>query len=306
MASTTLAESGKLAQDFLVRGIIENIRTTNPFFSLFPFDGIDGNALSYNRENVLGDTQALGVNGTITAKAAATWTQVTDSLTTLIGDAEVNGLIQMTRSGMNDQTVSQINSKAKSLGRLYQNQMINGDGTGDNIDGLLNRLPASQIVTSLTANGDALSFVILDELMDLVKDKDGRCDYIMMPLRTRRAFYALARGAGGAGLVETISLPGGETSPAYNGTPILVNDWIPVNQTKGTGSDLTTIIAGTFDDGSRTHGIAGLTAANAAGIQVVDVGEMEAQDNRIWRIKWYCGLALFSNLGIAYADGITN
>lgn len=306
MASVTLAQSAKLAQDELVAGIIENIVTTNYFFDILPFDGIEGNALAYNREATLGDTEALGVDGTITAKAAATFTQVTDELTTLVGDAEVDALIQATRSGMNDQTGVQIASKAKSVGRLYQNQMINGDGTGANIDGLLNRLPASQVVTSLTANGDALSFAILDELIDLVKDKDGEVDYIMMHARTIRSYKALARGAGGAGLIETITLPTGRQVIGYNGVRIFRNDWLPIDQTKGTGTALTTVIAGTLDDGSRNHGIAGLTAANASGINVIDVGESETKNNRIWRIRWFAGLALFSELGIAYADGITN
>jgi len=304
MASVTLAESAKLSQDFLVRGVIEDIITVNPFFDVFPFDGLNGNALAYDRENTLGDVQTLGVDGTITAKNPATFTKVTTGLTTIIGDAEINGLLQATRSDINDQTLTQIASKAKNVGNTYQSQMIVGDGTGDNIEGLLNLLPADQIVTGLTANGDALTFAILDELLDLVQDKDGNADYIMMHQRSRRAFYALARSAGGAGLIETITLPSGRTSPAYNGVPIFINNYLPINQTKGTGTARTTIIAGTFDDGSRTHGIAGLTATNAAGIQVTDVGEAETKDNRIWRIKWYSGLALFSNRGISYADGI--
>ncbi len=64
--------------------------------------------------------------------------------------------------------------------------------------------------------------------------------------------------------------------------------------------------AGTLDDGSRSHGIAGLTASANAGMQVVDVGEAETKDERIWRVKWYSGLAQFSELGLAAASGITN
>ena len=81
---------------------------------------------------------------------------------------------------------------------------------------------------------------------------------------------------------------------------------MPINQTKGAGSDQTTIFAGNWDDGSRSMGLAGLTAQNAAGVQIVEVGESETKDESITRIKWYCGLALFSELGIACADGITN
>jgi hypothetical protein len=132
MASVTLAESAKLAQDELVAGVIEHIVTVNRMFEMLPFDGIDGNALKYNREAQLGPVATVGVGDTDgvigptasagsnlterqAAKNAATFTEVTASLTTLLGDAEVNGLIQATRSSDgNDQTETQIASKAKS------------------------------------------------------------------------------------------------------------------------------------------------------------------------------------------------
>jgi len=306
MASVTLSESAKLAQDELVAGVIENIITVNPFFDILPFDGIDGNALAYNRENVLGDVQVLGVGGTITAKAAATFTQVTSTLTTIIGDAEVNGLIQATRSGDgNDQQAVQIASKAKSVGRKYQDMLVNGTGSSNEFDGMLNLVVSGQKAATGN-NGKALDFEVLDELLDLVTDKDGEVDYFMMHARTLRSYMALLRGLGGAGINEVVQLPSGREVPGYRGVPIFKNDWLPINQTKGTGSAQTTIMAGTLDDGSRMHGIAGLTAEAAAGIQVVPVGESETKDESITRIKWYSGLALFSEKGLAAADGITN
>ncbi len=306
MASVTLAESAKLAQDELVAGVIENIITVNPFFDVLPFDGIDGNALAYNRENVLGDVQVLGVGGTITAKAAATFTQVTSTLTTIIGDAEVNGLIQATRSGDgNDQQAVQIASKAKSVGRKYQDMLVNGTGSSNEFSGMLNLVSSGQKAATGT-NGGALSFAFMDELLDLVTDKDGDVDYFMMHARTLRSYMALLRALGGASINEVVALPSGREVPGYRGVPIFRNDWLPINQTKGSGSNQTTVFAGTLDDGSRMHGIAGLTAEAAAGIQVVPVGESETKDESITRIKWYCGLALFSEKGLAAADGITN
>lgn len=306
MPSVTLAESAKLAQDELVAGVIENVITVNPFFDILPFDGIEGNALAYNRENVVGDTQVLGVGGTITAKAAATFTQVTSTLTTIIGDAEVNGLIKATRSGDgNDQEAIQIASKAKSVGRRYQDMLVNGTGASDQFAGLLLLCAAGQKAAT-GANGKALDFLVLDELIDLVTDKDGEVDYFMMHSRTIRSYMALLRGLGGASINEVVQLPSGREVPAYRGIPIFRNDWNPINQVKGTGSNQTTIFAGTLDDGTRMHGISGLTALQAAGIQVVPVGESETKDESITRIKWYSGLALFSEKGLAAADGITN
>lgn len=300
MASVTLVESAKLTQDMLLAGVIENVVTTNPLFEILPFMEIEGNALAYNRENALGDVQFLGVGGTITAKAAATFTKVTSSLTTLIGDAEVNGLIEATRSNYTDQKAAQIASKAKSLGRQYQDTMISGDGTSNTFEGLITLCASGQKITGVGAYdlGD------LDALIDKVKDKDGQVDYFMMPARSVRTFFGLLRALGGASINDTLQLPSGRRLPLYRGIPIFTNDWIPVDG--GGGGNETTIFAGTFDDGSGQHGISGMTAAGSAGMRVQEVGASETKDETITRVKMYCGLALFSALGLAALTGVTN
>jgi len=321
MSTVTLADSAKLAQDELLAGVIENVITVNRMFEVLPFEGISGNALAYNRENALGPVATAGIgdsDGTIgsgasgtnsieraAAKDPATFTQVTSTLTTILGDAEVNGLIQATRSDDTDQTATQIASKAKSAGRKYQDMLINGDGTDFTFPGLISLCASGQEVDTGT-NGSALSFEILDELMDLVVDKDGEVDYFTMNARTIRSYNSLLRGLGGASINDVIELPSGKEVSAYRGVPIFRNDYIPLNQTKGTETAATTIFAGTLDDGSRQHGLAGLTAEEAAGMRVVDVGEHQDKDERIWRVKWYSGLALFSEKGLACAPGISN
>lgn len=318
MASVTLAESAKLAQDMLVAGIIEDVITVNQIFEVFPFDGITGNALAYNRENVLGGVGLTGVGtvlgsgdanpltaGSAEAKNAATFTQVTSGLTTIIGDAEVNGLIQATRSSDgNDQTAIQVASKAKSCGRLYQYLMVNGDAnTTNQFDGLLALCAAGQKTTPAT-DGDVLSFAILDELLDLVTAKDGNADYIMMHSRERRAYRALLRTLGGAAIMEVVEMPSGAKVMAYSEVPVFKNDYIPIDDTQGASTDAGSVICGTFDDGSRMQGVAGLTAEEAAGIVVEDVGTSETKDERITRVKWYSGMALFTEKGLAVAPGI--
>ena len=306
MSSVTLAESAKLSQNQLVEGVIENVITVNRFYQLLPFQAIEGNALAYNRENVLGDVQFGGVGSTITAKNPATYTQVTSSLTSILGDAEVNGLIEATRSDKQNQTALQVASKAKSLGRQFQDTMINGDGTSNSFSGLLSLVTGGQSITGAGANGDALSFDLLDQLIDKVTDKDGQVDYLLMNARTLRSYNGLLRALGGASISDVVNLPGGLTVPAYREIPIFRNDYVPTTQTKGATSTCTTVLAGTLDDGSMMHGIAGLTAANASGLQIDPIGSSETQDIRITRLKWYCGLALFSEKGLAALTGITN
>lgn len=305
MASVTLAESAKLEQNMLLAGVIETIVTVDQFFELLPFIDISGNAIAYNRENVAGDVQFATVGTTITAKAAATFTAVTDSLTKIIGDAEVDEFIQATRSNTTDQKAVQIMSKVKSVGRQFSNTLVNGDGTSESFNGLLDLLAAGQTIDA-GDNGAALSFTLLDELLDKVVDKDGVVDYILMNGRTLRSYFVLLRALGGATIGDSITLPSGAVVPAYRGTPIFKNNWVPIDQVQGTESAATTVLAGTLDDGSEKIGISGITAENAAGINIQDIGISATKDESITRIKWYCGLSNFSQLGLAGIIGINN
>lgn len=319
MNSVTLAESAKLALNDLVAGVIENIVTVNQMFEVLPFDGIDGNALAYNRENALGGVITAGVGTDLAtansgeAKRAATFTQVTSTLTKIIGDAEVDNLIQATRSSDgNDQEAVQVASKAKEVGRTYQRLLITGNKATDStqFDGLDTLTAAGQTITNAAAVRP-YSFALLDELISLVIDKDGQVDYFAANDREIRNHHRLLRALGGATPSDTVELPSGNEVPAYRGTPVFRNDYIPTTQQVAAvsgapnGENLQSIVfAGTLDDGSRTHGIAGLTAANESGIQVVPVGEKEDADETITRIRWYCSLANFSQLGLAKANAV--
>lgn len=317
MASVTLIESAKLAQDMLVAGVIEDIITVNQMYEMLPFDEISGNSLKYQRENALGGVGVAGVGDVIGSgdanpltggsgegKDPATFTEVYSGLTTILGDAEVNGLIQATRSGDgNDQTAVQIASKSKHAGRLFQHMLVNGTGAGDQFTGMLSLCAAAQKVTSAT-DGDVMSLEKMDNIADLVTAKDGQVDFYAMNARERRKYRALLRALGGAGIMETITLPSGQEIMSYGAVPVFRNDYIPIDQTQGASVDASTIFAGCFDDGSRSNGLAGLTAEGVAGITVTDVGESETKDEHIWRVKWYCGLALFSEKALAAATGI--
>ena len=307
MATVTLAEASKLTQDELLVGIIEDIITINPMFKMMPFRGIDGSAYSYNRENELGDVISAGVGTSFTGAGAgnnpASFTKVTTALTTIMGNAEVNGLIQSTHSGGTDQTAAQIQSKAKATGREYQRQMIEGTGSANEFVGLISLCSVDQTVQT-GANGDELTLDLLDELLDTVTDKDGQADYIMMHVRTRRAYHKLLRALGGANINEVVTMANGDTVEAYNGVPLFRNDFIPTDLTKGTSVNASPVFAGTWDDGSGSHGIVGLTSENDFGIVVEEVGPAEDKDEHIWRVKWYCSLALHCDKGLAKIDAI--
>jgi len=312
MATQTLAEAQKLIQNDLISGIIEDIITTNPIWQVMPFTGYTGQAVIVNRENVLGDSQHLAVGGTITAKGASTNTQLTFTATTTIGDAELNGLVkaQSASAGV-DQLAVEIASKAKSVGRKLQLGMAIGDGTGANLDSLHTLTDASQYTTA--SAGQALSFELLDELLDLVKAKDGEVDFIMMPGRTIRAYRTLVRALGGVNETMAFDMGNGRTRnvDVYNNIPMFQNDYLSVEETANgaaiTGGALTSVYAGCFDDGSSKTGIAMIHPEGVPmGFDVSMVGEAELKDETIARVKSYSNFVSFNRRALARLPSINN
>ena len=142
MATQTLAEAAKLINNEIVQGVALDIITTNPIWQVMPWTGYDGQAIVVNSETTEGDSQHLAVGGTITAKAAAAFTQNTYSAVTTIGDAELNGLVaaQSASAGV-DQMAVEVSSKARSVGRKLQTGIAQGDGASPNLEGIVTVAP---------------------------------------------------------------------------------------------------------------------------------------------------------------------
>tara|TARA_R110002096_G_scaffold171144_2_gene343857 strand:- start:669 stop:1607 length:939 start_codon:yes stop_codon:yes gene_type:complete len=312
MATQTLAEAQKLIQNDLISGIVEDIITTNPIWQVMPWTGYTGQAIIVNREETLGDTQHLAVGGTITAKAASANVQNTYTAVTTIGDAELNGLVaaQSASAGVNQMAV-EISSKAKSVGRKLQQGMATGTGTSPQLHSLDSLCDASQYTTA--SAGQALSFELLDELLDLIKAKDGEVDYLMMPARTVRSYRALVRALGGVNETIAFDMGNGRSRniDVYNGIPVFQNDYLSVAETANgaalTGGALTSIYGGCFDDGSSKIGMSMLhPEGSAMGFDVAMVGEAETKDNTIARVKSYSNFVNFNRRGLARLPSINN
>jgi len=222
-------EAEKLSLPMLQRGVIDNVITSDELFAVVPFQPIAGKSLIYNRENDLGSAEFYDVNETL-GEDAATFTELTQQLRRIIGQVDVDDFLQGTMSVENDQTAIQISKKSKVVGRTFADAMVNGNSVTnskqfDGLRKLLADLPASQRVTA-TAQGAALSYDALDELIDLVKI--GPNAAFVMNSRTIRSYVKLQRALGGT-TPETVSV-GGQVFNAYRGRPILKNDWVPTDE----------------------------------------------------------------------------
>lgn len=305
MSTPTLAEASKLINNDLVSGIAEDILTIDPMYEVMPWTPYSGQALLVNREDALGDAQFLAVGGTITAKAPLTTDQATYSATTLVGDAEVNGLVQAQSSSAGvDQMVTEVRSKAKKIGRMIQSGIVTGGGSSPEMNSLHSMVDAGQYTPA--SAGQDISIDLLDMLTGLVKAKDGMVDWIMMNGSTLRKYKALIRALGGANetIVQTMTNGTTRTINLFEGIPVYQNDYITSTETANgaalTGGALTSVYAGVWDDGTRKVGLSMIHPEGMpAGISIDAIGQKETKDERIVRIKVYCNAASFNRKGIA-------
>lgn len=291
----TKVEAAKLTQDLLVRGVIETVVKESRLLQLLPFLEVTGTAVTYNREASMPAAGFYDVGDTWT-EATPTFSQVTAGLKILGGDADVDNFLQATYATPHDVEAEVIASRAKAVANKFLDAFYNGDTAVDakGFDGLTKAIPAGQTVSSGT-NGGTLSLDNLDQVIDLVKP--GKPDALLLSKRTRRKLSSLRRASGN--LLETDVDAFGQRALFYDGIPLVVDEFISDAQVKGSsGATCSSIYAVKFGQG------VGVMGLEHGGIQVEAIGELETKDATRFRIKWYAGLAVFSELGVARLEGI--
>lgn len=291
----TKTEAAKLSNDLLLRGVIETIVKESTLLLYLPFMQVTGTSVAYNREASM-PAAAFYEPGDTWSEATPTFSQHTAQLTILGGDADVDNFLQATYADANDIEAEVIANRAKAVAHAFSDSFFNGDTGADpkSFDGLHTLVPVGQTVTA-GANGAPLTLGMLDELIDCVRP--GRPELLFMSKRTRRKLKDLRRSSGA--VLETGINQFGQQVEFYDGIPLVVDDFIKDNQTLGTGSNLSSIYAVKFGQG------AGVMGLEHNGITIEHVGELETKDATRTRIKWYCGLALFNELGAAKLEGIS-
>jgi len=207
---------------------------------------------------------------------------------------------------------TQIAKKAKTLAREFHKALATGD-SGSNpkmFDGLPQLLDdaqayaatvgGSQVVDAGT-NGNPLTLTMLDELCDAVPNG---ADVIVMRRGTIRAYRALLRATYGTDAVMQQLENFGRPMLTHNGIPVIMNEFLAGNETKGTSVGNTcSVYALRLNESDGLHGLWG---GDNAGIVVENIGTVQNKDATRIRLKWYTGLALKSTRSIAGLKGVTN
>jgi hypothetical protein len=141
---------------------------------------------------------------------------------------------------------------------------------------------------------------MLDQLLDQVPNG---ADALVMRPGTIRAYRSLLYTTGGI-TPAMVEIPNfGQPVLGHNGVPILRNDFLPADETLGTGTNLCSIYAVRLNELDGMHGLFG---GRDAGLRIEEVGTVQNKDADRIRIKWYCGLALKSTKSLARLQGVTN
>ena len=311
VGAVTLAQSAPLSEDDLQRGVIETFIYESFVLDRIPLLPIEGNAYAYNEELTLPGAAFRAVNTAYT-ESTGTVLQRTETLSILGGDADVDTFIQQTRSNLNDQRAIQTTLKVKAAVIQYQDAFINGDNTAnpEEFDGLVNRLAGAQVVET-AVNGlfvvgasEANQQTFLDRLDDMLDQVTGGADALYMARGIR---LRLRQSARRLQYWERDRDEFGRVVEFYNGIPMLIlgddlagTAILPQTETVGSSTDCSSIY-GVHFTGNEAE--AGVTAVNNGGIQVKDLGEIDASPVFRTRIELFIGLAVFG-LGAARLTGV--
>jgi hypothetical protein len=296
----TLLEAEKLSTDVLRRGVIETFARNSAVFELLPFMEIAGNSYMYNQEQTLPGIAFRAVNDAY-VESAGIVNQLSEGLTILGGDVDVDKFLAQTRGNVNDLRAIQTEMKSKALALEWTKTFFKGDSgaNANQFDGLEKRVSGSQIITAGT-NGATLTLAMLDELIDSV---EGEPDVLFMSKAMRRKVKALLQAS--THYIENGSDAFGRPVATYGGIPIRVietdgagTEVLGFNETQGSSSVTGSIYAVKFGADQYVSGL------RNGSINVRDLGEIDAKPVFRTRIEFYSGLAVFHPRAAARLKGL--
>lgn len=286
----TLVEAAKRYTNPVQAAIVELYAQNSDVLLTLPFNTIQGNAYSYNREETLPGIGFRGVN--------ESWTESTGVLNPLVeplviagGELDVDKFIIATQG--EDQRAVQEAMKVKALAHRITETFIKGDNATEprEFDGLQQRLTGSQkIAAGSTANGTPLSLGKLDEAIDAVDSPT----HLIMNKAMRRRLSAAARSTSVGGYITYELDAFGRRVTMYNDLPILIadqdetgTDILPFSEAATSGTATATSIY-----------VVSFTEGMMGGIQnsepmVDDLGVLESKPVYRTRIEWYMGIVMF-------------
>jgi len=313
----TLAEADKYSTNQVLVGVAEITMDQNPLLGLLPFTPIRGNALQYQRELAASAPTFIAPGGTVT-EGVPTTTLLTAALKILIGDADIDNFLRITRSKDQDLRAELLAMKARNFADTWGDKAIYGsiDTDANEFDGLheiiSDDVSGQQLHAGATTVPGVGTYTLLRELIDLIRP---RPDVLLMSRRTRRGIQKLAVAQGWELALSTIQGIDRQVQ-SFNEVPIIPCDFIVDTETIASGAfalKTTGTASSIFACRLAEDGLFGISAddPNAQDdleriIQIEEVGALETKDARRTRLKAYSALCLKATQALGRIDGISS
>lgn len=309
----TLAEAQKLGLPDLMIGIVPTIVEESPLLGgvgelgtsgnkkALTFQTIHGNGIRINRELTLPTADWYAVGDVITS-SLVTYTQVTQSLSEVIVQRDIDQFEATSLKDKQDPTAIAIKELTKSLMRAVEDRIPYGNFPANTKEPSgLHKILATDVASSAQvtyrsadATPDAGTLADLRTTIDLIKP--GRPDFMICSRRSLRAISNYTSQTSSPILFQNVKELGQRVA-FFDDIPVVYSDFLKDTETFGASGLFETKAGST---GSSIFfikiGDRAFTGYENGGIQDEDVGTHQSKDAKIRRMKWYVSFNLVNAL----------
>lgn len=311
--NVTLLEAAKCGSDSMKAGVVETIIQESPLIEMLPWKTFAGTALKHQEEGTLPGVQFRRVNEGYNSS----WGSDNEhfwGVAILGGETKVDRFLVDVVGNEQDIERKQWIKLAKANAMRFDYEALKGTGSASSkgfkgMNALIDEGFGQKYAAG--ANGAALTLEMLDEALDLFRNQ-GRPDLLMVNRFHRRKVTGLARSTySGFSLIDIGTDSFGRKVNMYDGIPMRITgdvidgsgNVVPLqgfDETQGSETAASSIYALKLSEDDVT-GLLG----KGGSFQVQSFGELESAPQRLGRLEWYPGLAIFNQYSAVRIHGIT-
>lgn len=285
--------AGRLSAETTERAVIEYMADKDELFALLPFTKSQTNIYSWYRTGDVPTASVVDPYGTI-PEVDVSGTVMQNRVSMIAADVVVYNFEATAVEQLVDRVLEKTLAASEAIVRAYKRLFITGNSANPNEFDGLNGFVDARMVVDAGSGGAPISFQLLDQLLEKFPAGAEPTAIIVHP-RTYLSIKALLRTL--YVNPEQVMLPNfGRPVMAYNGIPILRNEYIPVT------SGLTSVYAVRLGQ-TAVHGV---YMGDNAGVVIEEVGKVQDKDARKWRLKWYVSMASKNKWDVAKITNINN
>ncbi len=285
--------AGRLSAESTERAVIEYMADKDEMFALLPFTRSATNIFSWYRTGEVPTATVVDPYGTI-PEVDTVGTVMQNKISMIAADVVVYNFEATAVEQLVDRVLEKTLAASEAIVRAYKRLFIRGDSTNPHEFDGLDKFVDPDMIVDAGSGGAPISFQLLDQLLEKFPAGAEPTAIIVHP-RTYLSIKALLRTL--YVTPEHVMLPNfGKPVLAYNGIPILKNEYIPIVD------GLTSVYAVRLGQ-TAVHGV---YMGDNAGVVIEEVGRLQDKDARKWRLKWYVSMASKNKWDVAKIININN